>query len=171
MTTYVILLRAVMPTGKNKVPMAKLREVLTEASFKNVRTYIQSGNALVDSPLSESGVAKRVHDLILKHIGADLGVMVRTGTELAAVLKKNPFPKGAPARVGVTFFTKPLPKDFMQGVSTTGKEEVLVSGRELYVDYGDGMGSSKLKLPKIAKEGTVRNMNTVAKLVELSKSK
>ena len=56
MKRYVVLLRAVMPSGRNKVPMAQLREVLSEAGFENVRTYIQSGNALVDTmlPVRES---------------------------------------------------------------------------------------------------------------------
>jgi uncharacterized protein (DUF1697 family) len=49
--TYVVLLRGVMPTGKNKVPMAQLRDVLSKAGFFNVRTYIQSGNVLVDTHL------------------------------------------------------------------------------------------------------------------------
>ena len=57
--TYVVLLRAVMPTGKNKVPMAQLREVLTQAGFENVRTYIQSGNVLLNTPLSAREVEKR----------------------------------------------------------------------------------------------------------------
>ena len=52
MSTYIVLLRGVMPSGKNKVPMAQLREVLMRGGFGNVRTYVQSGNVLVDSGLS-----------------------------------------------------------------------------------------------------------------------
>ena len=44
MTTYVLLLRGVMPSGKNRLPMSRLREVLGEAGYSRVRTYIQSGN-------------------------------------------------------------------------------------------------------------------------------
>lgn len=75
MTTYIILLRGVTPTGKNKVPMGQLRDVLTMAGFRNVRTYIQSGNALVDTELSALETEKRIHDLIKEQIGADLVVV------------------------------------------------------------------------------------------------
>lgn len=50
-----------MPTGKNKVPMAQLREVLGNAGFENVRTYIQSGNALMESGLSLKAIETQVH--------------------------------------------------------------------------------------------------------------
>ena len=55
MQTYIVLLRGVMPTGKNRVPMAALREALTRAGFEGVATWIQSGNAIVRTPLSPSG--------------------------------------------------------------------------------------------------------------------
>jgi len=91
---YVVLLRGVMPYGKNKVPMAQLREVLTKAGYKNVRTYIQSGNAVVDTHLNTIEVEKDMHDLIKKHIGADLVVVVRTGKQLQTVIDENPFKDG-----------------------------------------------------------------------------
>ena len=56
METYIILLRGVMPTGKNKVLMSPLREVLTKAGLSNVRTYIQSGNVLAQSNLTPSQI-------------------------------------------------------------------------------------------------------------------
>src|SRR5687767_11600565 len=74
MRRYVVLLRAVMPSGRNKVPMARLREVLSADGFENVRTYIQSGNVIVDTPLSARAVEARVHEVIKEHIGADLAV-------------------------------------------------------------------------------------------------
>ena len=64
MTTFVILLRGVTPSGKNKVPMARLREVLEDAGFTHVRTYIQSGNVLIDTSLTAQEVEERVRDII-----------------------------------------------------------------------------------------------------------
>ncbi|NLD34588.1 MAG: DUF1697 domain-containing protein [Clostridiales bacterium] len=49
MHTLILLLRGVMPTGKNKVPMARLREVMEAAGYGRVRTWIQSGNLLIDT--------------------------------------------------------------------------------------------------------------------------
>ena len=94
MSTYIVLLRGVMPSGKNKVPMAQLREVLKRGGFGNVRTYVQSGNVLVDSGLSAQEIGKCVRELIKKHIGPDLAVVVRTGSELQKVLEENPFQQG-----------------------------------------------------------------------------
>ena len=64
MTTYILLLRGVTPSGRNKVPMARFREVLEKAGFAHVRTYIQSGNALVDTKLPAYTVEKSVRELI-----------------------------------------------------------------------------------------------------------
>src|SRR5581483_10861794 len=77
-----------------KVPMAQLRNVLAMAGFSNVRTYIQSGNALVDTDLSATETANLVHNLIKEHIGPDLVVVVRTGAELQKTLLNNPFQEG-----------------------------------------------------------------------------
>ena len=94
MNTFIVLLRGVTPNGKNKVPMVRLREVLTGAGFVNVRTYITSGNALVDTGLPARETGKSVHDLVKKHLGPDLVVVVRTGPELQKVLDENPFRQG-----------------------------------------------------------------------------
>jgi uncharacterized protein (DUF1697 family) len=51
MATWVCLLRAVNVGGRNKVPMAQLRDVLSADGFADVRTYVQSGNVVLTSPL------------------------------------------------------------------------------------------------------------------------
>jgi uncharacterized protein (DUF1697 family) len=168
MKTYVVLLRGVMPVGKNKVPMARLRELLATAGFKLIRTYIASGNVLLDSNLPEATIAKCVHEVIHTHIGPDLVVIVRTIAELRAALKKCPFANGSPNHVLIYFFAKPVPAHFLKEVLAPGGEEVVVSGREVYVHYPVDIGHSKLKLPKVAKEATARNINTITKLLEIS---
>ena len=94
MTTYVLLLRGVTPSGRNKVPMAQFRETLEKAAFAHVRTYIQSGNALVDTELPPHTVEKNVRELIRNQIGPDLVVIARTGAQLEEALEANPFTKG-----------------------------------------------------------------------------
>lgn len=91
MTTYIVLLRGVMPTGKNRVPMAQLREVLSEAGFAGVRTWIQSGNAVLRTDMAPKALETRVSELIRTHIGADLAVAVRTAAEVRQILDGNPF--------------------------------------------------------------------------------
>ena len=77
MTTYVVLFRGINVGGRNKVPMVALREHL-EADFTNVRTYIQSGNVVLDSDLPAD------HDAA--HIDAGLPSAFTLDSELVRVL-------------------------------------------------------------------------------------
>ena len=149
------------------LPMNELRTLCEKSGFQRVRTYIQSGNVLLDSQLSEDALAKELESALQRKMGKHIPVALRTIDELDEVIKKNPFQKAEPAKVGVMFFAKPVQKDFLDNVSTTTGEEVRIGKREIYIYYPNGMGRSKLKLPKQANEGTVRNINTVRKLVEL----
>ena len=56
MNVLVVLLRAINVGGRNKIPMADLRELLAELEFANIATYIQSGNVVCSSD-KEPGVA------------------------------------------------------------------------------------------------------------------
>ena len=149
------------------LPMNELRTLCEKSGFQRVRTYIQSGNVLLDSQLSEDALAKELESALQRKMGKHIPVALRTIDELDEVIKKNPFQKAEPAKVGVMFFAKPVQRDFLNNVSTTTGEEVKIGKREIYIYYPNGMGRSKLKLPKQANEGTVRNINTIRKLVEL----
>ncbi|MGL4848210.1 MAG: DUF1697 domain-containing protein [Clostridium sp.] len=88
----IALLRGVMPTGKNRIPkMTELVKILENIGFKEVRTYIQSGNILLDSELVFSEIAFKIHNEILKEIGADLDVIIKTKEELELSINENPF--------------------------------------------------------------------------------
>jgi uncharacterized protein (DUF1697 family) len=176
MKTYVILLRGVMPTGKNKVPMAQLREVLGNAGFENVRTYIQSGNALVDSELSMREVETRVHELIKKHIGPDLVVVARTGRQLQKVLHENPFQRGYDvSRIFFALFAEPPPSQKVKELlkQDFSPEELVITKNAAYMYipgmYGRGLHSSNFFEKKLGVSATMRNFNTMSKLIEMSK--
>jgi uncharacterized protein (DUF1697 family) len=175
MKTYIILLRGVTPTGKNKVPMVQLRAVLTRASFRNVRTYIQSGNALVDTELPAKDVEKRVHELIKKHIGPDLAVVVRTGAQLQKVLDENPFKKGHDiSRIFfVSFAEPPLPQKVEELLAQDFSPEKLAITKNaayMYIPgtYGTGTLSSNFLEKKLGVSATMRNFNTMSKLIVMS---
>jgi uncharacterized protein (DUF1697 family) len=121
-----------------------------------------------ESGLSEEVIVERLMKALLKSEKREIRVVLRTAKELASILARNPFPDANPSQVGVMLFVRPVGKDFMNGVSTTGREEVRVLRREVFIHYPDGMGRSKLKLPRWAlAEGTVRNVNTIRRLVEM----
>ena len=133
-----------------------------------VRTYIQSGNVIFESALSEKAARGRLEELLAKRMGKKMDVMVRTATELRAILDANPFPDAAPAKVSVIFMSGPVPKDVLKDATAPGGEKLGAGKRELYIYYPEGMGRSKLKIPRLKESGTARNINTVGKLVALA---
>ena len=174
--TYIILLRGVMPTGKNKVPMAALRTGLAKAGFGNVRTYIQSGNALVDSDLPMKEVEVRVHDMIQKKIGPDLAVVARTASQLKKVLRDNPFKDGHDiSRVFfVLFRDKPSPADVKALASGDfGPEKLVITAQAAYMyipgQYGKGTLSAAFLEKKLHVRATMRNFNTLYRLIDMCK--
>jgi uncharacterized protein (DUF1697 family) len=175
MKTYIVLLRGVMPTGKNKVPMAQLREVLGNAGFENVRTYIQSGNAFVDSGLSPEEIERRVHDLIKKYIGPDLVVVVRTGRQLQKVLNENPFKQGYDvSRIFFALFAGLPPLQEVKELlrQNFSPEELVITKNAAYMyipgTYGRGILSNNFLEKKLGISATMRNFNTMSKLIEMS---
>jgi uncharacterized protein (DUF1697 family) len=158
--------------------MAQLRRVLAKAGFENVRTYIQSGNALVDTDLPASEVEQRVRDLIRKHLGPDLVVVVRTGRQIERVLAANPFTEGydiarvfftslaaAPAQARVREL---LAQDF-------APEKLAIVHRTAYVYLPGSAARSRLSNNflerKLGVSATTRNFNTLSRLVQLSRER
>jgi uncharacterized protein (DUF1697 family) len=169
MTAYIALLRAVNVGGTGKLPMADLKRMAEEAGFTGVRTYIASGNLLFDSNAAEAEVKAALEARLEVYAGKPVGVLVRTADEMAAVAAANPFPEAAPNRVVAIFLDDAPPTDALDRVTGRQEEALRFGRRELYVHYGEGMAASKLRIPA-ARDGTARNMNTVAKLAQLARS-
>ena len=167
MKTYIALLRAVNVGGTGKLPMAELRAMCEDAGFHRVRTYIASGNVPLESAASGKQVKAALEARLERYAGKPVGVVVRTGAELAAVLAANPFPQAAPNRAVAIFLDEAPPADALQAVSGRNGEEIALGKREIYVHYGEGMADSRLKIIA-AKAGTARNINTISKLVEMA---
>ena len=176
MKSYVILLRGVMPTGKTKVSMAKLRSVLSAGSFENVRTYIASGNALVETGLSAKAAEQRVHELIKQHIGPDLVVVARTGAQLRKMLDENPFGKGCDvSRVFFTSFVVPPPPQKVKELlrQDFSPEKLVITKRGGYLCIPGSAARSKLSNNflerKLGVSATTRNFNTLSKLATMAR--
>ncbi len=167
MKTWIALLRAVNVGGTGKLPMAELRALCADAGFTDVRTYIASGNVLLTGMTSETQVKSTLEARLHQYAGKPVGVLVRTGRDMAQVLADNPFAHAAPNRTVAIFLDSPPPADALDAITGRGSEEVALGKREIYVHYGDGMAGSRLKIPA-AGAGTARNMNTVAKLVHMA---
>jgi uncharacterized protein (DUF1697 family) len=167
MHSYIALLRAVNVGGTGKLAMTDLQAMCRDAGFVKVQTYIASGNVVFCSALAAHQVQVELENRLLSYAGKPVGVIIRTADEMAAVAKANPFPDAAPNRTVAIFLNSaPHQVALQQAVGLQG-EEMRLGHREIYVHYGEGMGTSKLKIPA-AKAGTARNMNTVKKLAELA---
>jgi uncharacterized protein (DUF1697 family) len=167
MTTYIALLRAVNVGGTGKLPMRDLQAMCADAGFGKAQTYIASGNVVFESRASAAKVKADLEARLLAYAGKPIGVVIRTAAEMAAVLKANPFPQSAPARTVAIFLDAPPPADALGRATGVKDEQMRLGVREIYVHYAAGIGKSKLSIPA-AKAGTARNMNTIAKLLQMA---
>ena len=166
MTAFVALLRAVNVSGTGKLPMSELKRIGEECGFGHVRTFIASGNLLFESELGEDDVTRTIEAKLEAFFGKRVPVFVRTAAELAEVAANNPFADEAPNRTVAHFMAGP-PTQAMSDAATGQQDEQIALGkREIYIFYGAGIGTSKLKLPAF-RDGTARNMNSVAKIAGL----
>jgi uncharacterized protein (DUF1697 family) len=174
MKTYIILLRGLMPTGKNKVLMAPLRQVLVNAGFVDVRTYIQSGNVLARSALTRSQVEKFVHQEIEKHFGGDIVVLARTLLQVRQIFADNPFKDVDTARVYFTILGSKPAKEKIKLLAEQAfpPDNFVVTHEAVYIHSPVAYGLTKLNNNFIEHtlevSATTRNYRTMKKLIELS---
>lgn len=178
MPTWVALLRAVNLGNVNKVSMPVLRERLAEAGFRNVRTYVNSGNVVLDSTLrSAAKVGRQVHDVIAEHFGVDTPVMMRTGPQLAAVRAWDPFPDAAadhPQLVAVVHLSGEPDAAGVEALLAADHAPARVAhrGEEVVIDWHDRTGRPSVEraMRKLGVEGTARNWRTLTNLVDLTRA-
>jgi uncharacterized protein (DUF1697 family) len=164
--TFVALLRAVNVGGTGKLPMAELKAIGEACGFANARTYIATGNLLFESSLEETVIKAMLENKLHAYAGKPVEVFIRTGAELAAIVAADPFPDAHGSRHMVFFHDTAVTEELIAACRDINGERLAVTARELYVDYGDGIRFTKLKIPGKT-ERTGRNMNTVRKLAEL----
>ena len=165
MTSFVALLRAVNVGGR-KLLMTDLKRIGDELGFADARTFIASGNLLFESDEGEAAVAKRVGDALEAHAGKRIPIFVRSAREMAATAADNPFTDDKPSRVMAHFIDEEPDQAMIDAARDAAGERIALGLRCLYVSYGEGIGTSKLKLPAV-KHGTARNLSSVAKMAEL----
>jgi len=91
--TYLVLFRGINVGGKNKVPMAELKALLTELGFQDVRTYIQSGNAIVRSELAAESIARKIEKALPTRFKLDtelIRVLVLARADFEAAIDDRP---------------------------------------------------------------------------------
>lgn len=177
MKTYIALLRGINVSGHKMIKMEKLRDVLKELGFAQISTYIQSGNILFQSDIiEEKKLEKLIADVIYKHFGFDVGMVILTPEDLKETVRDNPFAKeniALPQPYVAFLSTIPAYSD-VEVLKATNfqKDRFAVVNKNMYLHYADGAGSTKLTTAVIEKKlklnATARNYKTVLKLIELA---
>ncbi|MER5738057.1 MULTISPECIES: DUF1697 domain-containing protein [unclassified Streptomyces] len=179
-TTYALLLRGINVSGHRKLPMAELRALLEELGHGDVRTYLQSGNAVfsTDEDAPADALATAVEDAIERRLGFRCDCLVRDGAYLAAVAQACPFPAAEleGKQLHAVYYSAPIAPERFAAVDAEAyrPESFALGDRVMYLYTPDGLGRSKLAeavmRPSLNKGvvATARNWNTVRTLVEMT---
>lgn len=176
MDTYVVLLRGINVSGQKKIKMADLRELLQRNGLPNVKTYIQSGNLVVRSGVSEKAVAELVGECIEEAYGFQVSVMAFNLNKWNRIIRENPFqgdtlePKGS---YFVLLSTPPDPKWVsVLEEETYPHEEFKITPNCVYLHCKQGYGRAKCNNnffeKRLQVQATTRNLNTMERLQELA---
>ncbi|CAG9985582.1 unnamed protein product [Clonostachys byssicola] len=176
MTTYVALLRGINVGGRRKVLMADLRELLSSLELDNVRTYLQSGNAVftASEPLEE--VHTCVDKAISERFFNDIPIFLRSGEDIDALIKNNPFASACdslPKSVHVIFLSSSPEAEKVKelDIYATREEKIVAHGEHLFVHFPNGYGKSKLTPTVVERilgvSTTARNWQTIMALQSL----
>ena len=172
--TFAILLRGVTPTGRNRVPMADLRRVLADAGLLDVRTHIQSGNAVARTGLGAAALEALVRRVITREIGADLAIIARTHDQLQRILAGNPFPLEAAPR---TYFSllaaRPDPAAAAAFAAMDfSPDRATLAGDTVYTLYATRLSDSRFHNNfferRLGVAATTRNFNTMSRLLQMT---
>ncbi|HWK37188.1 DUF1697 domain-containing protein [Sphingomonas sp.] len=177
MTRWAALLKGVNVGGNRRLPMADLRRFAEGLGFTDVKTLLASGNLVFSSDeTSAAALESRLEDQARAQLGLDTAFLVRDAADLRSTIAGNPFAAQAAARPNhllVHFHRDAVPLEWVAAVRAEidGPERIAASGRELFVDYADGIAGSTLAAlitrARHRRLNTARNWNTVVKLLAM----
>jgi len=178
MKTYISILRGVN-VGQRKVLMADLKALYEGLKFRDVITYIQSGNVIfkADTKLNDEALAAKIEETLLKKYSFEVPVIIRSAEEIAKIIKINPFledKKINPDRLHITFLAQVPEKAKVESLKDVDfpPDRFTIIGREVFIhcpeSYGETKLSNKFFESKLKVSATTRNWKTVNKLLELA---
>lgn len=178
MNTYLVLLRGINVGGKNKMAMAELKVLLEELGCENVATFIQSGNVILQSKLSAKTLGENIENHLPKKFKLDssiIKVLVLTETQIQSIVKNKPKGFGdQPNKYhsDVVFLMGVSSDDAMkvfnprEGVDKVWQGDLAIYSQRLSAKRTTSR-LSKIVGTSIYKSMTIRNWNTVTKLLKL----
>lgn len=177
MTTYIALLRAINVGGHRKIKMKDLRGMFNSMGFKNVKTYIQSGNVIFST--SETDMEKLagfIETEIESRFGHDVPVMIRTQRQFEKLILRNPFEgrEKDPFRLYVTFFRETPPDEKQNELMDLSSDTEIFefTDGELFSLINKKSGKKEMFSNNFVEKvcgisGTSRNWNSVNKILDL----
>jgi uncharacterized protein (DUF1697 family) len=173
MKRYIVLLRGINVSGKNKLPMAELRAILSSLGYQNIQTYIQSGNIVLDTKETKSKVCKKIKEAILLKYNYDVPVLARTISDWKRIIENNPYKNREDQKKMYFTFLKGAAKETSIEVNKAPGDEFAIIDDVVYLYCEGGYGNTKLSNNlfenKLKTKATTRNFNTTMKLFELTK--
>ncbi|WP_375605033.1 DUF1697 domain-containing protein [Flavobacterium davisii] len=177
MVKHLALLRGINVSGHNMIKMDDLKALLERIDFQNVVTYIQSGNVFFDCE-EENGasVGFKIKQEIFKEWGYEVPVMVLAKQDLEQALANNLYLKEKDvdtSKIYFAFLNKELNEDAIHDlkISQVKPDEATIDKNRMYLKYINGAGKTRMDNKYIEKKlnviSTIRNFNTVSKLLEM----
>ena len=172
---YLSLLRGINVSGQKKIKMADLKVLYESLGLKNVSTYIQSGNVMFDSDLSETDkVISLIETEIEKQYQFFVPVVLRTKEEIEKIITNCPFSEAKDeayaTKVLVTILNDVPEQEKIEELKSSVKppEKLVVCDKEVYIFCPNGYGKSKLTNnfieKKLERSATTRNWKSINKL-------
>ena len=175
MTRYAAFLRGINVGGHNLVKMADLQRLFVSLRFTNVKTYIQSGNVMFDAPEKDPHeITKRIEKGLLKLLGFEVKVFVRTILQIEEMLNQNPFKKvksSDEVKMYVTFLAEELKMKPMLPLISANKdlEVICIEGCDVFSLSRPYKGRSTFPNNFVEAnfrvQATTRNWETVKKMM------
>jgi uncharacterized protein (DUF1697 family) len=176
MNTYIALFRGINVGGNHMLPMKDLKLVLEQNGCVDVRTYIQSGNVIFRSAMSDRArLAKRLSAAVSSSHGFEPRVLVLTRDELQSAVAGNPFTEAVenPKSLHLFFLAEPPKHPDLKSFEAmkAPTEHFELKGSIFYLHTPDGFGTSKLAeraMKLLGVEATARNWRTVTTLLDMA---
>ena len=178
MPVHVLLLRGINVGGRNRVPMADLRALVTALGFDGVATHVQSGNLVCAGSGSPDRAAARVAEALAGELDVTVPVVGRSAAHWAALLATNPLAglEDDPRKLHVTFLDGvPDPgrvADLVAEAAAFAPERLEVVGADVFLHCPGGYGETPLSNgyleKRLGRVATTRNWRTVAALADLA---
>ncbi|SFR37890.1 Uncharacterized conserved protein, DUF1697 family [Yoonia tamlensis] len=171
MAQYIAFLRGINVGGHRKIPMADLRALcLKRAGVTAVRSYIASGNLVIDADRSGAELALEIQNAIADTFGFDVPIVVFDADAMRQVLANCPFPDGKGNQVhGFLCLDQPALDQGRIDALGRASEALVCVDRTVWVHTPEGVATSKLMagMESCIGPATARNLNTLRKMVEM----